>query len=242
MKSKFLLFSALLCCIPGGRIFAKGKSCQEKCSLQSFTIMKKIIDLENSPILLEDDFKGDDFDERWEVKTGEWRVEGGWCYGQYRENAPGMIVSKGDFTGDVLVEFDAQNVLPSNHDINVMWNGSWDEKSNKRDVAYVAGLQGWWEGKVGIEKSPEYKLNAGTPLFNYEAGKIYHIIAGSIEGHCFMIVDGKLLLEVTDPDPIDSSKYGKVGFEAYCSSIRITNVKVRQIKWKPKEMRYEPNF
>lgn len=242
MQPKLLMLSAFLCCIPFARGVLRGDRHQAKFQPKSFTIMKKVIDLENSPILFEDDFSKDNFQENWSIKTGEWHVKDGWCYGKYRENAPGMIVSLHAFPGNVLVEFDAQNVLPSNHDINVMWNGTWDDALNKRGIAYVAGLQGWWEGKVGIEKSPEYKLNAGTPLFDYKPGRVYHIVAGSIDGHCFMFVDGKLLLEVTDPDPIDHIKNNKIGFEAYCSSIRITNVKVRQIKWSPRDMRYEPNF
>lgn len=243
MKNLMYVLALVLFCMISVAAVASAKSkSKPKSDNGRFTIMKKEIDLTNSPILFEDNFRNNDFEKNWQVKSGEWKVKDGWCYGKYPENAPGMIVSLHDYFGDVCVEFDAQNVLPSNHDINVMWNGSWNEKLNKRDVAYVAGLQGWWEGKVGIEKSPEYKLNAGTPLFNYKPGKIYHVVAGSVDGHCFICVDGKVILEVTDPEPINSKKYGKVGFEAYCSSIRLTNVKVRKIKWKPIEMHYEPNF
>jgi hypothetical protein len=63
-------------------------------------------------------------------------------------------------------------------------------------------LQGWWEGKVGIEKSPEYKLNIATPLFDFEPGRTYRIQGGSIDGHCFVFVDGKIVLEVTDSVPL----------------------------------------
>ncbi len=54
----------------------------------------------------------------------------------------------------------------------------------------------------------------GTPLFPFVPGKIYKIQAGSIDGHCFIFADGKLLLEAMDPDPIDNSRYTKIGFEA----------------------------
>ena len=53
----------------------------------------------------------------------------------------------------------------------------------------------------------------GTPLFNFEPGKIYKMQAGSINGHCFILADWKLLLEAMDPNPIDNQKYTKVGFE-----------------------------
>jgi len=109
-------------------------------------------------------------------------------------------------------------------------------------MAYVAGVEGWWEGKVGIEKSPDYGLTVCTPLFNFTPGDIYHIQCGSIDGHCFVFIDGKLVLEVTDPNPIDSQKYGKIGFEAYCSFIQVRNLKVRSISWESAVQRYEPEF
>ena len=54
--------------------------------------------------------------------------------------------------------------------------------------------------------------------------------------------DGKLLLEAMDPDPIDNPKYTKVGFEAYCSKIRIRNIRIRQIHRETVDMKYEVDF
>ncbi len=82
----------------------------------------------------------------------------------------------------------------------------------------------------------------GTPLFDFEPGKLYKIQAGSIDGHCFIFANGKLLLEAMDPDPIDNQKYTKVGLETYCSRIKIRNIVIRQINWEPVEMSYEPDF
>jgi len=82
----------------------------------------------------------------------------------------------------------------------------------------------------------------GTPLLDFEPGKLYKIQAGSIDGHCFILANGKLLLEAMDPDPIDNQKYTKVGLEAYCSKIKIRNIKIRQIHWEAVEMKYDPEF
>jgi len=169
-------------------------------------------------------------------------LENGWLTGKNPENCPGMIVSKRDFFGNVMVDFEARTVLPSTHDIDVMWNGSWDETKNERGIAYVAGLEGWWVGKIGLEKSPDYLLNAATPLFDFEPGKIYRIQAGSVDGHCFICVDGKLLLEMTDTQPIDNQKNGKIGFEAYCSFIQIRNIKVKSICWSELVLNYSKEF
>lgn len=205
-------------------------------------LMRKEIDLENSPILYAEPLTPETFARDWRIYSGEWQVEGEWLTGRNPGNFPGMVFLRADFPGNVLVEFEARTVLPCTHDINFMWNGSWDEGRNERGVAYVAGLEGWWQGKVGIEKSPEYKLNAGTPLFDFTPGQAYHILGGSIDGHCFIFANGRLLLEVTDPDPIDSQKYTKVGFEAYCSHIQVRNVQVRRIAWRAVVERYIPEF
>ena len=93
-----------------------------------------------------------------------------------------------------------------------------------------------------LEKSPDYLLNATTPLFDFEPGKIYRIQAGSVDGHCFICVDGKLLLEMTDTQPIDNQKNGKIGFEAYCSFIQIRNIKVKSICWSELVLNYSKEF
>jgi len=205
-------------------------------------LMRKRVDISACKILYNEILTEKHFASDWTVHHSNWKVRKGWLEGENIGNWPGMAILKQEFPGNVLVEFKAQTVLPSTHDINVMWNGEWLNETNQRGVAYVAGLQGWWTGKVGIEKSNDYRFMVGTPLFDFNPGNIYRIQAGSINGHCFIIADGKLLLEATDPDPIDNNKYTKVGFEAYCSKIRIREIIVRQIQWEPLEMKYEIEF
>lgn len=192
--------------------------------------------------LYEEKVSGEVLDRDFEVKTGTWDYRDGWIRGRNPEEYPGMIISRQDFFGDVMVDFFAKVLEPSTHDINVMWNGCWDEEKNERGIAYVAGVQGWWEGKAGIEKSPEYLLNVGTPLFPFTPGKVYHIQAGSVKGHCFLRIDGQLIIEVTDPDPIDSSRFGKIGFEAYASWIAVQNIKVYRLFYKQVRQHYPREF
>ncbi len=210
--------------------------------MNTISLMKKRILLDSCKVLFDKPVTGEEFTRDWNVHHSKWKVKDGWLEGENPGNWPGMAVLKQDFPGNVLVEFEAQTILPSSHDINVMWNGEWLPGTDQRGIAYVAGLQGWWTGKVGIEKSNEYKFMLGTPLYDFEPGKIYKIQAGSIDGHCFILADCKLLLEGMDPNPIDNQKYTKVGFEAYCSKIRIRNIKIRQIAWEAVDMKYEVEF
>lgn len=205
-------------------------------------LMHKTLDPESMEILYDKPFTGISFVRDFEVKGGEWTVQDGWLVGRNPENAPGMVISKADYFGPVLMEFDCRTVLPCTHDVNVMWRGSWNTDTNTRHVAYVAGLQGWWDGKLGFEKSPGYKLTVGTPLFQLEPGKTYHVTVGDIHGHVFIAIDGKLALELTDPDPIDDRAYGKIGFEAYCSWIAFKNLKIRRCSWTEADKSYVPEF
>ncbi len=205
-------------------------------------LLKKEIDPDHCPILYDKPFTENSFKDDFTVCGGKWRVEEGWLIGENRGNFPGMAISKNSYNENVILDFEAATVLPCSHDINVMWNGSWNFETNTRDIAYVVGLEGWWHGKVGFEKSPEYVLNAATPLFKFEAGRIYRIQCGSIDGHIFVAVDGKLVLEVTDPEPIDFKKHGLVGFEAYCAKLKFRNFKIRKAVWAETADEYIPEF
>ena len=63
-----------------------------------------------------------------------------------------------------------------------------------------------------------------------------------IDGHVFVLVDGKLVLEVTDPDPIDGNLYGKIGFEAYCSQLKFKNLCIKKVTYTPDPKEYVPEF
>lgn len=205
-------------------------------------LLKKQIFPDSCPALYDRPFTAASLAEDFEVRGGNWYVEDGYLIGENPGNFPGMVISRNSYRDNILLDVWASTVSPCTHDINLMWNGSWNEETNTRDVAYVAGLQGWWNGKVGFEKSPDYTLNAATSLFPFEPGREYHIQCGSLHGHVFVIVDGVLVLEVTDPNPIDVTKYGRIGFEAYCSKIRFRDLVVRKAIWTDIEEHYIPEF
>ena len=209
---------------------------------QELLLMHKRIDLAASPVLYDRPCSAESLSEDWQAHNAQWEARDGAFWGRNPLPAPGVIVCRHSFPGNVLVDCYARTVLPARHDIDVMWNMDWDEAVNQRGAAYVAGIQGWWEGKVGIEKSPEYRLNATAPCPWFEPGREYHVQAGSIDGHCFLFVDGILRLELTDPDPIDSSIHTHIGFEAYQSMIAVRNIVVRQIVWQPRPMAYAAEF
>ena len=205
-------------------------------------LLGKRLEPETMPVLYDVPFSQESFERDFEVRAGKWHVEDGWLVGENPNMSADIALMKESFYGPVMLDFYAKVLPPSTHDINCMWSGNWNEEKNARGLAYVAGLGGFWDRKVGFEKSDEYKLVAATKLMDFEADHVYHMQCGSIGGHVFVIVDGQLAIEATDPDPIDQSQYGRIGFEAYCTRVAFTDFKVRRASWEDIEVGYTPEF
>ena len=202
-------------------------------------LLEKEIDLQSSKILFEDDFSEADLSKNWDIGRGEWHVKDDWLEGFYPENGGGLIYSKQSFDCNVLMDFEARAVPPYDHDLNFSWSSEgWDVKADDAGIGYIAGLGGWYENKTGIERYPECKVRSMTQAFQLEAGRTYHIQAGSINGQCFIFVDSKLIIEVDDPTPIDTSKYGKFGLGVYASRVQFRNLKVHEINWRSRVQAY----
>ena len=96
---------------------------------------------DSSEALYDRPFSSESLAEDFEIKDGNWYVDAdGWLTGENRRCSAAMVMSRGEYLGDVLVEFDAATVLPATRDINVTFHGSWNEETNTRDKGYVFGL------------------------------------------------------------------------------------------------------
>ena len=193
-------------------------------------LMKKRLYPENMETLFSaEEFTEEIVRESFDIKDGKWYVEDGWLVGENRNCTADMIVTKDKFFGDILVEFDAATVLPSTRDINVTIHGSWDEEKNCRGVGYVFGLEGFWEGYVGFERSPDYNFLVLTDLLNFTPGDTYHITVGNMANTFFLFVDGRLAFQITDPTPYDVNEHGLVGFEAFCTRVKYKNLSIKRL-------------
>ena len=210
--------------------------------MDKLQLISKEIDVSKSAVLFNKPITAENLKTDWETHNCPWTVNDGWLTGKNPEESAGMALLKEDFLGNILLEFEGRTVYPSTHDIDFLWHGEWSDSLNSCGVGYIGGLSGWWTGRTGIEKSPDYKLRATTKNFMLEPGRTYKVQAGSINGYCFLFIDGKEIIAITDPDPIDNTKYGKVAFTAWSSHIQIRNIVIRQISWKPVEMEYTPEF
>jgi len=185
---------------------------------------------------------GENLNDLFEIHNSRWSVEAGWLTGINPDESAGMAVFKQDFPGNILIGFECRTVKHSNHDINFMWNGEWSDELNSCRNAMIGSICGWHLNRIGIEKSPDYKLRVTVPNNNFEPGETYSVHAGSINNTSFIFINGKLAIEVDDPDPIDRFKYAKVAFTAWASHIQFRNIIIRQISWKAQELNYLTEF
>jgi hypothetical protein len=99
-------------------------------------------------------------------KTGEWKYEDGYLVGIEPGNLGGILLTNESFNDDVMLTFTVKAELPATRDLNAVWCAHWDEKTDYLGESYVCGLNGWYEGKSGIErngKSP-WELNEMVAL------------------------------------------------------------------------------
>jgi len=222
--------------------YERGYDQGEKATDTKWRLVGKDIYPEDSELLLSiDEFTPELLAEHFDIKTGEWYTEDGWAFAKNPKMCPGMIVSKQDFFGSVMLEITAKMVAPSTHDVNIMINGEWDDEKG-RGNAYVAGMEAFWHGNIGFEKSPEYKLTAATHLFDFDPEKEHVMQLGNAGGKLFVRVDGKQCLEITDPNPLDTEKYGKIGVEAFASWFKFKNLKVYKLAFESAKEYYCPEF
>lgn len=202
-------------------------------------LLGKRIIVDASPVVLS--YRPDEnWREIWEDKGGQWTYENGYLVGCEPENKGGILLSRQRFDKDVMMSFTVASVLPATRDLNAVYCTTWDDEINYLKKSYISGLNGWYEGKSGIERFPEDELRALTPLYHYEPGKEVRMTVGAINGHNFLLVDGVLIQELIDNmDPIVG---GHVGFSPYSTKIKIKDIEVREIYWEKREQSYLPEF
>jgi len=210
--------------------------------VEKLLLVNREIDVQGSTILFEEQITPDNLYTLFEFHNSLWSIEDGWLTGKNPEESAGMALFRQDFPGNILLEFEARTFLPSTRDINFMWNTEWSDKLNSCGNGYIGSICGWWTKRVGIEKSPDFKLRATTAGFDFEPGRTYKVHAGGVDGNCFIFIDGRLYIEIDDPEPVDNKLYNKIALSCYSSIVQFRNIKIRQINWKHIEMSYTPEF
>ncbi len=198
-------------------------------------LLGKTINIDECEIVFE--YHGEEnYLDYFKVMAGHWRYIDHAIIGEEPLNKGGIIYINQEFDFDIMMTFKMATVLPATRDLNAVWCSHWDEKTDYLGDSYVCGLNGWYDGLSGIERSGEYGFYTSTSLYKYTPGTEVEITCGSINGHCFMLVDGVLITELFDNHPLVG---GYAGFSPYCTRLKISDVVVRKIKYKPRHQMYE---
>ena len=206
--------------------------------MKELRLLFKQVLLDECPLLLKSD-PDESWEHDWQVMAGEWKQENGWLIGAERGNKGGILFSRQSFDCDIVFSFTAKTVLPATRDVNAVFCAQWDREIDYLGNADVIGLNGWYEHKSGIERSPEVGLRALTGAYTYTPGKEVRITTGIIDGQSFLYADGVLVTELIDPNAISG---GHVGFSPYCTMLAIKDIEVRRAVWKPLIQSYDPEF
>ena len=201
-------------------------------------LLGKLVKIDECPILL-DSQPDENWQDDWQVMAGEWKQENGYLIGAERGNKGGILFSRKSFDENVIFTFTAKTVLPATRDVNAVFSAHWDTDIDYLGNAYVIGLNGWYEHKSGIERSPEVGLRSLTGAYHYTPGNEVRITTGIIDGHSFLYVGDEMISELIDPHYISG---GHVGFSPYCTILAIKDIQVRKAVWTPFEQSYEPEF
>ncbi len=194
-------------------------------------------------LLFHDDFSKNDLAERWEISGGDWTSGGGVCRGVFRGNAGGLIYTKQQFPGDVLLDFWGTIIPPCDNDLNFSFRTrGWDYEKGDAATGYIAGFNGWYTKRAGIERYPTCALQSLVGTFSIEAGREYHIQAGIVGNTCFIAADGQVVVTLSDPDPITEPDCNRVGLGTYCSQIEFRDFKVYRPTVTHHSMSYVPKF
>ena len=203
-------------------------------------LLRHIVDTDRCAVLRE----FDKFDpQEWCIvkHTPEWAVEEGVIRGGFAdEPTHGQIFCKTQFTGDVILDFEARIVPPSYHDLVWFWNTKLMNEEPCWSGGYLGCLGGWWSNMAGIEKLPTYDPSAIAPSHDTKPGVWYHIVSGSVGDEHFIAVDGKLVTYVADASPADTSTPSSIGFGVYESCCEYRKLRVLRSNAEKREPKYIP--
>lgn len=208
--------------------------------MENIHLLGKKIIADKSPVIFK--YSPDkDWEKYWVRKSGKWSCEDGFLIGEESGNFGGIVFSKERFDKNVMFSFNISAILPATRDLNAVFCANWDDKTDYLGDSYVCGLNGWYEHKSGIERNIGYGSNlySTTSMYHYTPGTTVRMTAGAIDGHTFMVVDNVLISELIDPQPIFG---GHVGFSAYCTKLKISDIEIREIYWEEFIQSYEPEF
>jgi hypothetical protein len=202
--------------------------------MKEIRLVGKHIDLAGSAVLHE--FKKFNADEWIVVGKPKWTVAGSSIIGGPESDTHGQIFYKTPYAGDMVMEFDARLIAPSDHDI--VWWYRTDLERKPWGKGYLAALGGWYRNLAGIESVPDFALSATSNSCQVKPDQWYHIVSGVVANHHFIAVDNAVVFELLDSNLLPDSHRGHFGFGIFQSHVEYRNLVVYAPQWQKVEEKY----
>ena len=174
-----------------------------------------------------DDFERTELGKDYKRTGGNWRIVAGELHVQGAKNRPLWLLRT--LPRDARVEFDARSTSESG-DIKVEIFGDGASSATKDSyvaTSYVVIFGGWNNSKNVLARMDEHGADrvVGKPR-RVVPGRDYRFRIERIGGTLTVWVDGDLLLEMNDPEPLEGRGHDHFGFNNWQSDLWFDNLKI----------------
>jgi len=174
-----------------------------------------------------DGFERSQLGKDWKKTGGNWRIEGGELHVRGARNHPLWLLRT--LPRDVRVEFDVRSETPDG-DIKVEIYGdgaSFAKTDSYKATSYVIIFGGWNNSRNVLARMDEHGADRveGAPR-KVEAGRIYHFRIERVGAKLSVWVDGEVLLQMSDSNPLHGRGHDHFGFNNWQSDLWFDNLEI----------------
>lgn len=177
-----------------------------------------------------DNFERSELGNDWKNTGGPYRLENGQLRVRGAKNRPLWL--RRTLPRDVRVSFDVKSDSPEG-DIKVELFGDGASKAVKDSytaTSYVVIFGGWGNSKNIIARLDEHGKNIGQGVpRKVVPGKTYKMVIERKGGHIKAMVDGELLAEYDDPDPLGGRGHDHFAFNNWQSDLTFDNLVIKPL-------------
>jgi len=170
-------------------------------------------------LVYSDDFQRDKLGPDWLSRSGRWEVKDGWlhCRGDRNEGAWLNV----PLPERVRVEFDARS---ESDDGDLKFEIFATEQ--RHQTGYIVIMGGWKNTLSIIARLNEHGEDRMEADASVEKGRVYHMTAVRTDGALRWFVDGRLVLQYADEEPVRGAYFG---FNDWNADVWFDNLKVSKL-------------
>ena len=175
--------------------------------------------LEGGVLVFSDDFEREAVGDKWLDRSGKWEIKDGWLHGRGIKNE-GLWLNP-PLPERVRVEFDAKAGTDEGDLKFEIFN-----TEQRHQTGYIVIFGGWHNAVSIIARLNEHGEDRKEAGVHVEKGRVYHFAAVRTDNNLRWFVDGELVLQWPDDDPIRGHVFG---FNNWAADTLFDNVKVFQL-------------